>query len=148
MIMRAFKMFLAGLGLLVSLVGGLSTAADATTAVGNCSVTSQTPAAIRLAANGQRFSAARTSSTCSTYRPVRVEVQLWGADLASNDYLGGYTFWNDGDGRGSFVGNGAYCNEDVGGDEIFSRSRVGVPLGNGQYAWSSWDRGPTVNVSC
>jgi hypothetical protein len=147
--MRAMRMTLAMVGLVLGLVGGASSAANATTYVGNCSVTANSPAGVYLATNGQRISAGRVSTSCTTVRPVRVEVQLWGSDVASNDYLGGYTYWNDADGYTSLLrGNWAYCNEDIGTDEVFSRARVGVPIGNGQYAWSAWDRGPVVNYSC
>ncbi len=118
------------------------------TGVGACTVRGIQPAPVQLDAGGRRVSAGRGTFSCSSARVLNVEVQLWADDALNDDRLvhstGVFTVSSPKTIRSPFVP----CNEDLGGDELYSKVRARIYSDGAFSAWSAWDRSITYSFSC
>jgi hypothetical protein len=156
------------LALVALVASGMALSAPAVThgaTNGDCRVDAQPPLAPKVypESRGRRISLARATVTCATPHHVKVELWLVGEDPASDDYLDavGTQFAYPRPGstgaavvltlpRWSYLDNPDNCNEDWGGDELYSWARIRLRVEGPEYwsPWSAWDRSRTVTYSC
>jgi hypothetical protein len=148
--MRKLSLFLAAAALAAGLWVGLSPSPAGASTIGVCAVDGTNPAAVVLSSNGVKVSRGMGQARCNSVRTTQICVELYGDDAAFDNRLASYcNTSNTGTVLRRFWTAQVGCNEDIGGDELYSRARLRYYLGDGQWTgFSSWDYSATVNVSC
>jgi hypothetical protein len=136
------------------LVVGAAGSAEAA-AIGDCTVEAATPTPVKIAQAGHKHAYGRAQVRCATAQVLDLQMFLWGDDPVRDDRVAS--------GYGQFaipaaqvltlepkIQTGAEgCNEDIGGDELYSKVRARLRKPDGTYTgWTLWERGRTVRYSC